>query len=121
MIIIQSYGSNIPIIINSLLSVPVNAKNMDNANAFIKYIYSDEVQARIVQKGIISGNKIANNKVSGTGKIMVEHMYKANDNSMLILYNLPERLKNNVLLALKKILDGGYNSKEWDETIKEKL
>ena len=108
-----------PIIINSLLCVPLNAKNGDNANAFIKYIYSDEVQARIVQKGIISGNKIANNKVTGIGKIMVQHMYKANDNSILILYNLPEKIKNNVVLAIKKILDGGYSSKEWEEILKE--
>ena len=114
----SNYGSNVPIIINSLLCIPINAKNGDNANAFIKYIYSDEVQARIVQKGIISGNKIANNKVSGIGKIMVQHMYKANDNSILILYNLPDKIKNNVLLALKKILAGGYNSKEWEELLK---
>ncbi|MBU3090856.1 ABC transporter substrate-binding protein [Clostridium sp. CM028] len=115
----SKYGSNGPIIINSLLSVPVNAKNGDNADAFIKYIYSDEVQARIVQKGIISGNKIANNKVTGIGKIMVQHIYKANDNNIPILYNLPDKLKNNVLLALKKILGGGYSSKEWEELLKE--
>ena len=114
----SNLGTNVPIIINSLLSVPVNAKNTDTVDAFIKYIYSDEVQAKIVQKGIISGNKIANNKVSGSGKLMVEHIYKANDNSMLIIYNLPETVKNNVLLALKKILDGGYNSKEWEGVLK---
>jgi raffinose/stachyose/melibiose transport system substrate-binding protein len=114
----SKFGPNVPIIINSLLSVPVNAKNMDTANDFIKYIYSDEVQARIVQKEIISGNKVANSKVSGTGKVMVEHMYKANDNSMLLMYNIPEILKNNVLLTLKKILDGDYNSKEWDDVLK---
>ena len=114
----SKFGTNNPIIINSLLSVPVNAKNMDTANDFIKYIYSDEVQARIVQKEIISGNKIANSKISGTGKVMVEHMYKANDNSMLLIYNIPEIVKNNVLLTLKKILNGDYNSKEWDEILK---
>jgi|GEM_PF-761957 len=114
----SNFGSNIPIMVNSLLSVPVNAKNTETVDAFIKYIYSDEVQARIVQKGIISGNKIANNKVSGNGKLMVEHIYKANDNSMLILNNLPEKIKNNLLLTLKRILDGGYNSKEWEEILK---
>jgi len=115
----SNYGSNVPIIINSLVCIPLNAKNGDIANAFIKYIYSDAVQARIVQKGIISGNKIANNKISGIGKIMVQHMYKANDNSILILYNLPDKIKNNVLLTLKRILNGGYNSKEWEELLKE--
>ncbi|MGH4052082.1 MAG: ABC transporter substrate-binding protein [Clostridium sp.] len=113
----SNFGTNIPIIINSLLSVPVNAKNTQNVDAFIKHIYSDEVQAKIVQKGIISGNIIANNKVSGNGKLMIEHMYKANDNSMLILNNLPESVKNNLLLTLKRILDGGYNSKEWEELL----
>lgn len=115
----SNYGSNVPIIINSLLSIPLNAKNSDNANEFLKYIYSDEVQARIVQKGIISGNKIANNKVTGIGKIMVQHMYKANDNSILIIYNLPDKIKNNILLALKRILNGSYTSKEWEELLKE--
>ncbi|MBU3191583.1 ABC transporter substrate-binding protein [Clostridium bowmanii] len=114
----SNYGSNVPIIINSLLCIPINAKNGDTANAFIKYIYSDEVQARIAQSGIISGNKIVNNSVTGIGKIMVQHMNKANDNSILVLYNLPEKIKNGVLLAIRKILDGGYNSKEWDELLK---
>lgn len=115
----SNYGFNMPIIINSLVCIPMNAKNGDNANAFIKHIYGDEAQAKIVQKGIISGNKIANNKVSGMGKIMVQHMYKANDNSILILYNLPDKIKNNILVALKRILDGGYNSKEWEDILKE--
>lgn len=115
----SNYGSNQPIIINSVLGIPVNAKNADNANDFIKYLYSDEVQARIVQKGIISGNKIANSKITGIGKIMVEHMDKANDNSILILYNLPEKIKNSVSKATKRILNGEYSSKEWDELLKE--
>ncbi|MGV8982853.1 ABC transporter substrate-binding protein [Clostridium sp.] len=114
----SNYGSNVPIIINSLLCMPINAKNGDIANAFIKYIYSDEVQLRIAQSGIISGNKIANNKASGVSKIIVQHMNKANDNSILVLYNLPEKIKNGVLLAIKKIINGGYNSKEWDELLK---
>lgn len=115
----STYGSNVPIIINSLVSVPLNAKNQDNANAFIKYIYSDEVQARIVEKGIISGNKNANNKVTGTSKIMVQHMHKANDNSILILYNLPDKIKSNILMAVRRILDGSYSAKEWEELLKQ--
>ena len=115
----SNYGSNIPIIINSLLCIPLNTKNGDNANAFVRYIYSNEVQARVVQKGIISGNKIANNKVTGVGKIMVQHMSKANDNSILVLYNLPDKIKNGVLQAMKRILGGGYNSKEWEDILKE--
>lgn len=115
----SNYGSNIPIIINSLLCIPLNTKNGDTANAFVKYIYSNEVQTRIVQKGIISGNKIANNKVTGIGKIMVQHMSKANDNSILVLYNLPDKIKNGVLQAMKRILGGGYNSKEWEDILKE--
>jgi len=114
----SNYGSNIPIIINSLVCSPLNAKNGDTAEAFIKYIYSDQVQAKIVEKGIISGNKIANNKVSGIGKVMVQHMSKANDNSILILYNFPEKIKNNLLITLKRILSGGYNSNEWEDLLK---
>ncbi|MCJ7688214.1 MAG: hypothetical protein MUO60_02650, partial [Clostridiaceae bacterium] len=86
---------------------------------FIKYIYSDEVQERIVQSGVISGNKIANKKITGIGKIMVQHMYKANDNSILILYNLPDKIKNSVILTTRRILNGEFSSKEWDEILKE--
>jgi raffinose/stachyose/melibiose transport system substrate-binding protein len=115
----SKYGSNVPIIVSSLVSVPLNAKNQDNANAFIKYIYSDEAQARIVAKGIISGNKNANNKVAGTSKIMVQHMHKANDNSILIFYNLPGKIKNGILMATRRILEGSYSSKEWEELLKQ--
>ncbi|MBK5243037.1 extracellular solute-binding protein [Clostridium sp.] len=115
----SNYGSNVPIIINSLVGIPVNAKNMDSANDFIEYIYSDEVQGRLVQSGIISGNKLSNNKTTGIGKIMVQHMYKANDNSILILYNLPDKIKNSVILTTRRILNGEFSSKEWDEILKE--
>lgn len=115
----SNYGSNIPIIINSLLGIPVNAKNSDTAKDFIKYIYSDEVQGRIVQSGVISGNKIANKKITGIGKIMVQHMYKANDNSILILYNLPDKIKKSVILATKRILSGEFSTNEWNEILKE--
>jgi raffinose/stachyose/melibiose transport system substrate-binding protein len=115
----SNYGSNAPVIVNSLLCTPLNAKNSENANTFIKHVYSNEVQARLVQKGIISGNKIANNKISGIGKIIVQHLYKANDNSMLIIYNFPEKIKNNVIVTLRRILDGVYTSKEWEEILKE--
>jgi ABC-type glycerol-3-phosphate transport system substrate-binding protein len=115
----SNYGSNIPIIINSLLGIPVNAKNSDTAKDFIKYIFSDEAQARIVQTGIISGNKIANNKITGIGKIMVQHMYKANDNSILILYNLPDKVKKSVISATKRILNGEFRSSEWEDILKE--
>ncbi|MCB2357966.1 ABC transporter substrate-binding protein [Clostridium estertheticum] len=115
----SKFGANMPIIINSILSIPVNAKNRDRADAFIQYVYSDETQARLVQKGIITGNKVANKKILGIGKSMVQHMYKANDNSIPILYNLPKKIKNNVLLTLKRIIDGNYNSKEWEEILKE--
>ena len=115
----STYGSNVPIIINSLVSVPINAKNQDNANNFIKYIYSDQVQARVVGKGIISGHKNANNKVTGSSQIMVKHMENANDNSILILYNFPEKMKNSILLAVRRILDGNYSTKEWEELLKQ--
>ncbi|MEK6266047.1 MAG: extracellular solute-binding protein [Clostridium sp.] len=115
----SNYGSNVPIIINSILGIPVNAKNSDTAKDFIKYIYSDEVQGRIVQSGVISGNKTANKKITGIGKIMVQHMYKANDNSILILYNLPDKIKKSVILATKRILSGEFSTSEWNEILKE--
>ena len=114
----SKFGTGVPIIIDSILSVPVNAKNGDSVDDFIEYIYSDEVQEKIVQKGIISGDKVANNKISGIGKSMVQHIYRANDNSIPLLYNLPKKIKDNVILTLKKIIDGNYTSKEWEEILK---
>ena len=115
----SNYGSNIPIIINSIIGIPVNAKNSDVATDFIKYIYSDEVQERIVQSGVISGNKMANRKITGIGKTMVQHIYKANDNSILILYNMPDKIKKSVILATKRILSGEFSTSEWNEILKE--
>ena len=112
-------GSNVPIVVNSILSVPVNAKNEDSANAFIQYIYSDQEQARLVKNGIITANKVADNKITSISKTMVQHMYKSNDNSIPILYDFPTKIKNNILLTLKKIIDGNYSSKEWQEILKE--
>lgn len=115
----KSNGYKVPIIVNSLVSIPLNAQNGDSAGEFIKYIYSDEVQERMGQKGIISGNRNVNNNISGIGKIMVQHLFNANDKNMVVLYNLPKDIKNNVLLAVRRVLEGSYSSKQWEELLKE--
>jgi len=108
---------NMPVIINSVLCVATNSKNGEETADFIKAVFGDDMQKRLVQKGFISGDKKANENAVGLNRNSVNQMSNSNENSILFLYNMPYKLSNEVVARINNILMGKYTGKEWQEAV----
>jgi raffinose/stachyose/melibiose transport system substrate-binding protein len=110
---------NIPIIINAILCTPANAENEEGINDFLEFVYSDDIQKKLVKEGFVTGHREANENMVGTNKIIEEHISRATDNSILFIYNLPEEFKSKLEAKIMNITEGKYSGNEWKEIINE--
>ena len=109
--------SNVPIIVNCLMTIPTNGKNSDEAMNFMKYALSDETQKKLSGKGFITGNIKANESISGIGKSMAKHIWSSNEDSIMFNYNMPAFLSNELTSKISNILMGKYTGEEWKEIV----
>lgn len=116
---IQSYKGNVPVMVNTIICIPASGKNSEEVNDFIKFIFSEDTQNKLVEKGFISGNKKSNEGIKGIGKIMVKHLEGSGDNNIIFTYNLPKQFKNVIVSKIDSILSGRYTKKEWEEIVDE--
>ncbi len=105
------------LIVNGLLSIPSNSKNQENAQKFMAYIFSDDFQKKLAEKGFVTGNKKINSTIDNNLKIVDDHMTTANLNSILFIYNLPDKMHENVDMEVEKVLKGKYDGKEWERIL----
>lgn len=113
----DSYKANIPVIVNSLMCISINNKNKEEANKFVEFILSDETQKKLTQLGYITGNKNVNIEFASINKIVVQHLYNANDGSMIFTYNLPKEIYKQVPIMINNITKGKYTGDEWNTII----
>lgn len=111
--------SNMPVIVNTLLCIPTNGKNSEEAGNFIKFILNDDTQEKLVKKGYISASKKANAELHGIGEKIAKHLSSANDNSIIYIYNLPKKFQKPIIRKIDSILDGKYSGNEWQEILNE--
>ncbi|WP_164508998.1 ABC transporter substrate-binding protein [Clostridium rectalis] len=116
---IGSFKGNVPVIINALLCIPVNNENGDETNEFIKFVYSDETQKKLLDNGFITGNKKVNEELKDNFKIMEKHLEESNENSILFIYNLPDKFRVDISSKIDSILTGKYSGKEWEIIIED--
>ncbi len=117
--IMPNQTGNVPVIINTLLCMPTNGKNQEEAGKFVKFIISESTQEKLVKKGYATGNKKIDEKLSGLGASISKHLMTANDNSILYIYSLPKKFQGIISGKIDAILDGKYSGKEWTEIIEE--
>lgn len=118
---IVNYKGTVPVIVSTIICIPVNGKNSEEVNDFIKFVFSEETENKLVEKGFITGNKKSNEKVKGIAKIMVKHLESSGDNNIIFTYNLPKQFKNVITSKIDSILSGKYTKKEWEEIVDEAL
>lgn len=106
-----------PVIINSLACVPTNSKNSKEVDEFISFMLSDNMQKKLVKMGCVSGNKKANESIQGSGKTIIKHLSTADDNSIVYIYNLPEKFEGVISSKIDSIIGGKYTGKEWTEIV----
>lgn len=102
-----------------VLTIPNNSKNSKEAEAFLKYLYSDEVQKKFVEKGYISSLISANSSENETKKLILKHIAAANDNSIMLMDNLESSMLESMTMVLKDVLQGRVKPNDaWDRTLK---
>lgn len=114
-----------PVIINSIMCLPLKAKNSEEANNFIDFTFSEKTQKYLLKKGFVTGNKKINKEKEGEltklNKTTVEKLSNLNENSILILYNLPNTFKSSISASIDKILSNEYTGKEWNKIVEDNL
>ncbi|WP_434297924.1 ABC transporter substrate-binding protein [Clostridium sporogenes] len=114
-----------PVIINSIMCLPLKAKNSEEANNFIDFTFSEKTQKYLLKKGFVTGNKKINKEKEGEltklNKTTVEKLSNLNENSILILYNLPNPFKSSISASIDKILNNEYTGKEWNKIVEDNL
>lgn len=103
---------NLPIILDTVMCIPMNSENNENIHNFISYVYGDKFQQKLYNKTGIIANK----------KILKEKDYiqqKSLEEGSIISKDMPENLRMSVLSKVEKILLGEYTGKEYDEVLKE--
>ncbi|ENK1244677.1 ABC transporter substrate-binding protein [Clostridium sporogenes] len=114
-----------PVIINSIMCLPLKAKNSEQANDFIDFTFNEKTQKSLLKKGFITGNKKVNKEKEGAvakiNKTTIEKLSNLNENSILVLYNLPSTFKSSISASIDKILNNEYTGKEWNKIVEDNL
>jgi ABC-type Fe3+ transport system substrate-binding protein len=110
---------NIPIICNAIMCVPISSKNGQQIEEFIKYALNDKTQKMLSAKGFITANKKANENLKGVSGVASWHIQNAGENSIVYLYNLPEKFKEPLYSKIQTLLSGKHTKNEWEEIIDE--
>ncbi len=109
---------NMPVISNCLLCTPVNSKNNEETSSFMKFMISDDFQKKLVESGFVTGNKKVNSSIKGGAKsIISKHLEWSTENSIIYIYNIPERIKANISSKIDEMLSGKLSGKEWQEIV----
>lgn len=116
----SSVKLNVPVISNSIICVPVNHKNGEDVGNFIKFVLSDDTQKKLAEQGVITGNKKVNSdKQKGVKGTIIQHLSSSTEDSVAYVYNIPEKLKNNISSKIDEMLSGKQTKKEWEEVVEE--
>ncbi|MFL0245949.1 ABC transporter substrate-binding protein [Candidatus Clostridium stratigraminis] len=118
-IVTPNKKEKIPVIVNSLICMPSNGKNTEEAGKFIKYVIGDETQKMLSKKDYITSSKKTNENLVGTSQVVAKHLSLADDNSIIYAYSMPGKLHSIISGKIDNILQGKYTGNEWQDIINE--
>lgn len=102
-----------------ILCIPSNSKNKEKAEKFLQFFFSEDAQKIITQKGyfapLMSAN-VGENKLKSKIKT---HLEICDDNSIMIMDNMDEKMTEHTTRVLQEILEGRVKSSEaWERILK---
>lgn len=101
----------IPVSSELLVSTYIGGKNGKDAEAFLKYLFSDDTQKKINEVGYITGNKANKSKISSL-------LENADEKNINYTDTIPENLLQAIQGRLEFIISGKVSEDEWKEIIK---
>lgn len=121
---VKEYGilgkkENVPIIVNGIFCMTSNSKNQETSSEFLKYLFSDDFQNKLFEKGFVTADKSSSEKLVSISKDIEEHISSSNINSILYFYNLPPKMRSNLEMEIDKVSKGSYDGKEWDRIVED--
>lgn len=124
--ILKNYGkkqeekNNVPILIDAMLCLNVDDKNLQAADEFIKFVFEDKTQKGLVDKGFVTGNKNANKQIkSEIAKVVVEHISNSSERNIPFIYGESDKVSKNIEEEMKNIISGNKNNNEINKIIQE--
>ncbi|MBR9647987.1 MAG: ABC transporter substrate-binding protein [Clostridium tyrobutyricum] len=107
----------VPVVSNTLISIPTNASNVEAISDFIKFVFGDNMQNKLLKMGYITGNKKINSKNTGIRQIVSSHIKNSTDDNISIVYNIPKKIVSSISSKIDDILSGKYTGNEWKDII----
>ena len=102
-----------------VIALPTNSKKGKDAQKFLEFLFSEEAQKIITDKGYMSSLITANNKENKVKGQIASHLEISNDNSIFIIDNLEAKMGENTVKILQDILEGRLKGYEgWSRTLK---
>lgn len=102
-----------------VIALPANSKKGKDAQKFLEFLFSDEAQKIVTEKGYTSPLIGANNKESKIKGQIASHLEMTNDNSIFLIDNLEAKMAENTTKILQDILEGRIKGSEgWKRVLK---
>ncbi|MFD3156262.1 ABC transporter substrate-binding protein [Haloimpatiens sp. FM7330] len=106
-----------PVVVDSIFSISNNSVDKEEIQKFVKFIYDDKFQSKLIEKKIVTGNKNVNNKLGDSYSSIINNIFYADSKNILFDYNIPKKLSKNIKFEVEEILSGKYDGKEWKESV----
>lgn len=102
-----------------IIALPSNSKKEKDAKKFLEFLFSEEAQKIITEKGYTAPLIAANNKESKIKGQIANHLEMTNDNSIFLIDNLEAKMGENTTKILQDILEGRVKGSEgWKRVLK---
>lgn len=102
-----------------VIALPANSKKSKDAKKFLEFLFSEEAQKIVTEKGYTSPLIAANNKESKIKGQIASHLEMTNDNSIFLIDNLEAKMAENTTKILQDILEGRIKGSEgWKRVLK---
>ena len=102
---------------SGVILVSTKNKNDRVINDFLSYFTDEHKLDYITEKGIITGNKIADDKLSGNKSVLQKTIIDCNENNIIYEENLPSDMLINLKVELENSFKGIYDGKEWSRVV----
>lgn len=111
--------SKVSVSAGQVIALPANSKKSKDAQKFLEFLFSEEAQKIITEKGYMSSLITANNKEIKVKGQIASHLEMSNDNSIFLIDNLETKMAENTVKILQDILEGRLKGSEgWSRTLK---
>lgn len=108
-----------PVIVKPIICVNNQSKDKNQVLDFLKFIFDEEFQGKLLKKGFCTANINLNKKIISEDKHkIIQHIQYSNKRNMVTSYEMPSKINESIGKIMISILNGNYTGDEWKQIIK---